>query len=603
MTAVDQESAVTTAPEDMVSGWLAAFNSALAARDAEAIASLFVGDGYWRDLGCCTWDVRTFAGQSAIAEALRDAADTTGPHNFAIEPAQPVTTVTRPRFGVALEAIVTFRMSAASGRGYHRLRNDPDSGDVRAWTLLTTIGALDGHPEQVGPCRPEGMLARGPGEEIWLEAQARESAFLEESPQVVILGAGHSGLAIAARLKALGLTTLIVERNERVGDNWRNRYRSLNLHNEVWANHLPYMPFPATWPVFCSKDKLGDWLEAYAQALDLNVWTSTSLTSAAYSDRDRQWTIVVDRPDGTTRTLRPHHFVLATGVSGEARGLEIAGAEDFDGEILQARDYQQENAAPGRKVLVIGTGSSAHDIAQDYCHAGAEVTLLQRSSTCVISIKPGASLVYGLYREDGPATEDCDLVVAASPIPLLAELHKDLTKQIAELDAEMLDGLEKAGFRTDLGPDGSGYLMKYYLQGGGYYINVGCSELIISGRIKVKQGVSLERLTNTDAVFSDGTRIPTDLVVLAIGFENMQESIRSLMGDLVAERVGPVWGLDAAGELCAMWRPTGQTGLWVMGGSLVQCRQMSKVLAFQIAAAEYGLSGSRRLERLDETAA
>jgi cation diffusion facilitator CzcD-associated flavoprotein CzcO len=99
--------------------------------------------------------------------------------------------------------------------------------------------------------------------------------------RVLVLGAGHSGLSAAARLKALGLDTLVVEKNSRVGDNWRTRYRSLNLHNEVWANQMPYLLFPPTWPAYCSKDKIADWFESYASILDLNVWTGTYLERAS----------------------------------------------------------------------------------------------------------------------------------------------------------------------------------------------------------------------------------------------------------------------------------------------------------------------------------
>jgi putative flavoprotein involved in K+ transport len=161
---------------------------------------------------------------------------------------------------------------------------------------------------------------------------------------------------------------------------------------------------------------------------------------------------------------------------------------------------------------------------------------------------------------------------------------------MAELDAELLSGLHAAGFKTDYGPDGTGFLMKYYRQGGGYYINVGASDLIVDGTIKIKNGAEVARLRGRTVVFTDGSELPgVDTIVLALGFRNMQDTVRTMLGDDIAEAVGPVWGLRADGEVRGLYGPLGQPGLWIMGGSFVQCRLMSKVLAIQIKAREAGL--------------
>ena len=161
------------------------------------------------------------------------------------------------------------------------------------------------------------------------------------------------------------------------------------------------------------------------------------------------------------------------------------------------------------------------------------------------------------------------------------------------MDRDLLRGLADAGFALDFGEDGSGFLMKYHRYGGGYYINAGCSELIIEGRIKVRQGTGIERLDGRTVRFADGTAMDVDAVVIAAGYTNMSESVRAIIGAAVADRVGPIWGLDDEGEVRAMWRPTGQPGFWLMGGSLQQCRPYSKYLALQIKAAEAGLVPAR----------
>ena len=97
----------------------------------------------------------------------------------------------------------------------------------------------------------------------------------ETQPDVVIIGGGQGGIALGARLRQLGVPTIIVERNERPGDSWRKRYKSLCLHDPVWYDHLPYIKFPDNWPVFSPKDKIADWLEMYTRVMELNYWSST----------------------------------------------------------------------------------------------------------------------------------------------------------------------------------------------------------------------------------------------------------------------------------------------------------------------------------------
>jgi putative flavoprotein involved in K+ transport len=361
------------------------------------------------------------------------------------------------------------------------------------------------------------------------------------------------------------------------------------LHNQIWANHLPYLPFPSSWPAYLSKDELADWLEIYAKALQLHVQLSTSVVSATHDESTGRWTVKLRIADGTLREVHPRHVIQATGVFGVPKKPSIHGADRFTGRLIHAEAYDADFQAENSRVLVIGTGSSGHDVAQDLCRRNAKVTMLQRSSTCVVSVEPGAARAYSIFAEDGPPVEDADLVTNSMPFTLLKEFHKQLTQRIATMDKELLDGLKAAGFSLDFGEDGSGFLMKYHRYGGGYYINSGCSELIAAGKIKVKSG-TVEDMSDHNVHFSDGTSQTFDAIVIAAGYENMSESVRAVFGDVVANRVGPVWGLDNEGEVRAMWRPTGQPGFWLMGGSLQQCRPYSKYLAMQIKAIETGLS-------------
>jgi putative flavoprotein involved in K+ transport len=378
----------------------------------------------------------------------------------------------------------------------------------------------------------------------------------------------------------LGIDTLIVDRQERVGDNWRKRYHSLTLHNEVHVNHLPFMPFPPTWPVFIPKDKLANWFEAYAESMELNVWTGTELVSGAYDDA--RWRLTLRRADGSTRVMRPRHLVFATGVSSIPVIPDLPGLESFGGTVIHSGAYTNGAAWRGRRALVLGTGNSGHDVAQDLHASGAEVTMVQRSPTYIVSLAEAQS-VYAIYKEGIP-TADCDLLAMATPYPELVRAYQISTAHSREVDRPLLDGLAKRGFRLDFGEDETGFQMKYLRRGGGYYFNVGCSDLIVDGKIGLLQYDDISRFCSTGAQLRDGRVAQADLLVLATGYKNQRDVARVALGDGIADRIGPVWGFDEGGELRNMWRPTAQEGLWFTAGSLAQCRIYSKVLALQIQA-------------------
>jgi len=385
----------------------------------------------------------------------------------------------------------------------------------------------------------------------------------------------------------LQVDTLIVDREARVGDNWRNRYHALTLHNQVQVNHLPYMPFPPNWPVYIPKDKLANWFEAYVESMELNYWTGTRFESGAYDESDGRWSVVLQRADGSRRTMHPRHVVVATGVSGIANLPDIAGLKEFSGTILHSSRYGDGEAWRGKQALVIGTGNSGHDIAQDLYSSGAGVTLVQRSPTLVTNIEPSAQLAYAAYDEG--TLEDNDLIAASMPLELAKRSHVMLTEQSKQLDRELLDGLARVGFKLDFGDGGTGWQFKYLTRGGGYYFNVGCSDLVISGQIGLRQFSDIESFVAEGARTKDGETLAADLVVLATGYKPWEVLVRQLFGAEIADRVGPIWGFGEGQELRNMYARTAQPGLWFIAGSLAQCRINSKYLALQIKAIEEGL--------------
>ena len=577
-------SAETPSLSSAVARWLAEFEKALSASDEASLEALFLSDAHWRDLLAFTWRVQTVSGAGKILAALKEHAAATRASGFEIDRARtPPRLVTRAGASV-IEAI--FRFETACGRGIGVVRLIPDS--ARAWTLLTALDELKGFEESVGNRRPRGESYsrdfRGPN---WLDRRKAAAAYEDRDPAVLVVGGGHAGLSIAARLKALNVDALIVDREARVGNNWRNRYHALTLHNQVHVNHLPYMPFPASWPAYVPKDKLAGWLEAYAESLELDFWTGTEFAGAEYDEAAGRWSAVVRGAAGT-RTLRPRHIVMATGVSGIPNVPDIPGLSNFRGRMMHSHEYDDAAEWKARDVLVIGTGNSGHDIAQDLYSSGARVALVQRSPTLILNIEPSAQLPYALYGEGTPL-EDCDLITSSMPLALTRRAHRMMAEQARRMDQPLLDELTRAGFRIDA-EDETGWQFKYWQRGGGYYFNVGCSDLIVRGKIPVLQFSDIGEFVAGGAKMKDGELVRADLIVLATGYLGMGHLVRRLFGESVADRVGGVWGIDEEEqELRNMWTPTGQSGLWFIAGSFAQCRIYSKVLALRVKAEEEGL--------------
>jgi cation diffusion facilitator CzcD-associated flavoprotein CzcO len=581
-----------TRPEPLanaVDEWLMQFERALAEPGTAALGALFHPNSHWRELLAFTWTIATIEGRDAIAEALKAQAARAKPSGFRTDPHR---TAPRPvtRAGTAaIEAIFQFETAQGRGSGIVRLIPDGEGGAPKAWTVLTALDELKGHEETVGRARPTGQSYsrdfRGPN---WLDLRQSAAAYADSDPAVLVIGAGQAGLSIAARLKQLQVDTLVVDRWPRVGDNWRKRYHALTLHNQVQVNHLPYMNFPPNWPTYIPKDKLAAWFEAYAESMELNVWSGTEFESGAYDKKAGRWSVVLRREDGTKREMHPRHVIMATGLSGVPVIPDIPTLENFRGTVLHSTQYEDGEAWKGKRALIIGTGNSGHDIAQDLHSSGAKPTLVQRNSTMVVNIEPSAQLPYALYDE-GPPLEDCDLITTSIPLSLARTSHKLLTEQARKLDQKLLDGLERVGFRLNFGDDGTGWQFKYLTRGGGYYFNVGCSDLIAERQIGLVQYSDIAEFVAEGAKMRSGETLPADLIVLATGYQGQDTLVRKLLGDEVAARVGPIWGFGEGQELRNMFVRTPQPGLWFIAGSFAQCRIYSKYLGLQIKAAEEGL--------------
>ena len=569
--------------------WLTQFESALGEASDDALKLLFLPDSFWRDVLALSWKLQTLNGAGAILKQLRPLARRAVARNFRIDPDRAAPRRLTRAGTSSIEAIFSFETADGRGHGIVRLIADAADGNrPKAWTLLTALEELKGFEERLGSTRPRGQTHsrdfRGPN---WLDQRRASADYADHDPVVLVVGGGQAGLSIAARLKQLNIDTLIVDRWPRIGDNWRKRYHALTLHNQVQVNHLPYMPFPPNWPVYIPKDKLANWFEAYVDAMELNFWTGTEFASARFDEAHERWDVVLRRADGTARNMRPRHIVMATGVSGIPNIPHIPSLQNFKGQVTHSSRYEDGENWQGKRALVIGTGNSGHDIAQDLYSSGAGVTLVQRSPTLITNIEPSAQLAYAAYNEG--TLDDNDLIATSMPLVLARRSHALMTEHAKTLDKDLLDGLERIGFKLDFGEDGTGWQFKYLTRGGGYYFNVGCSDLVASGAIELAQFTDIDTFVAEGARLKNGNTIEADLIVLATGYRPQEELVRKLFGASVADRVGPIWGFGEEQELRNMYTRTAQAGLYFIAGSLAQCRINSRYLALQIKAIEEGL--------------
>ncbi|PFH47509.1 hypothetical protein AMATHDRAFT_151910 [Amanita thiersii Skay4041] len=579
----------------IVTDWLNALSNALESNKFSGLSSLFLEDSWWRDMLALTWDFRTFRGIPVITQFLQDQIPYTHPRTLKLR--EEYLGLQRPADDLAwISTFFDFETDVGIASGIVRLVPTAN-GDWKAHVVYTNLEDLKGFPEKLGPLR--NPL---PNHGSWARERKREAEFIDADPAVLIIGGGQSGLDVAARLKCLDVRSLIVEKNERVGDNWRNRYEALCLHDPVWFDHMPYLPFPPNWPAYSPARKsyfyekrIANWLEIYAEAMELNIWTSSTVTKALQDPVRKVWKVTIKRSDGSERVMTVRHIVFATGISSpEPKIPKIPGMDKFRGQLLHSLQHKKATDHVGKKVVIVGAGTSAHDIAHDYHNHGVDVTMFQRGSTYIMSTKNGWDVLFrGLYCEGGPPVDIADRVAASYPRLMSMEMAQRNVQKIAKLDKGILDGLTKRGFRINFGIQGTGSGLLAWSRAGGYYLDVGASQLIADGKIKLKNDSQIKEFTETGILFGDGSELPADVVVFATGLGDLKEQIRQVCGDEVTNACNRIWGLNEEGELNGAWREVGVPGLWYMLGNLALCRFHSKHIALQIKAIEEGVFGER----------
>ncbi|KAF8510816.1 hypothetical protein BU17DRAFT_55151 [Hysterangium stoloniferum] len=572
-------------PYQVAAIWLNEFSQAVASGKSDAVTRLILDDGFWRDMLALTWDFRTIRGTPSIRNLLEARLAVAKITNVRLSDDRDKQPSIFDADGIFwIQSFFDFETSTGTCSGIFRIVPTAN-GPWKAHTIYTNLEVLKGSPYKVGPNR-SGESNHGQ----WVEQRSREIAFKDSDPKVVIIGGGQSGLDVAVRLKYQGVDSLVVERHPHIGDNWRTRYKALCLHDPVWYDHMPYLNFPLTWPVFTPAVKLADWLESYAHTMELNVWTSTEAQKVERDDDKDEWIVTLIKSDGSKRVMRPKYVVFAFGVAGNQPNMpQIPGMDKFEGKITHSLFHKEAADHLGKKVVVVGACTAAHDISQDFQRNGVDVTMVQRSSTCVISVQAVAALLEGLYSETGPPVDIADRINASFPNYVMKAMHTiAMASRVKEMDRATIEELNKVGFKTNYGPDDSGFFIMAWERAGGYYLDVGASQLIIDGKIKIKNG-SIKTFTTDSLVFEDGSTLKADVVVFATGLGDARVAAAHLLEEKLVSKIGPIWGLNEEGELNGLFRNCGVPNLYFMMGNLAICRFNSTHIALQIKAKETGL--------------
>ena len=567
--------------------WLNKFEKLIYEKDIEKILDLFSDTSTWRDLISFTWNIITFESKSDIKLMLNSVLFEINPENFQI-----IDMKTKLK---SQEAWFSFDTKYARCKGHIRLK------EGKAITFFSVMDELKGYEEKKGYNRELGTeFGAFKYRKNWLEKKLSDIDDLNENknPYCLIVGGGQAGLALAARLKQLDVPTIVIDKNKTPGDTWRNRYHSLCLHDPVWYDHMPYMQFPDHWPIFSPKDKIGDWLEMYAKIMEINYWGLSECINASFDELNDEWTVVVDK-NGEEVEIKTKHLVFATGMSGMPNIPSIKNSDQYKGDYVHSSNFISGSVYKDKNCVVVGSNNSAHDIAAELWEQGAmNVTMIQRSSTTVARSSTLLDLqTRGNFSEkavqSGITVDIADLIVASNPYKTGYLDGQKSVELLKNIDKEFYQKLEDSGFLFDFGEDESGLSIKYLRRGSGYYIDVGGSELIISGEINLESPAEIERFKEKSIVLNNGKEIDCDLVVFATGYGSMNQWAAKLISQKVADKVGKCWGLGSGtrkdpgpweGELRNMWKPTNQNSLWFHGGNLAQARHYSKYLSLQIKA-------------------
>lgn len=361
------------------------------------------------------------------------------------------------------------------------------------------------------------------------------------------------------------------------------------------------------------RDLVADWMEHYAQSLKLNVALNTTVGKVEYDQSTQGYSVEIES-EGRTDFLTTTHIVLATGsFSRIPVRPRFPGEDSFTGKVYHTSQHKSASQIPdlsNKKVAIIGCGTSAHDVAQDFVDRGAAaVSMIQRHKIFAFSEDSAEKFYFSIWSTPGVSEEDADMISLSFPTAVVRTLGLGMSQMMWENDKEIVEGLVKAGMILGKGDDGTSFIDHLVIRQGSFYVDQGAWPMIVDGKIKIhacEQGI--KEFNSHGLILANDTQIEADVIVLATGFKDNILTVEEIMGKSVVEKVGDIGELDVEQERTGVssysqivyatldslplqyYRPTGVPGLWYMTGSFTECRQFSALLALQISAVEQGLN-------------
>ncbi|KAK5630554.1 hypothetical protein RRF57_006269 [Xylaria bambusicola] len=586
------------------------FNSALDSNDVDALAGMFYAEqAFWRDFATLTSHWRTFSKSSVAAAAfmkLKAARQLEGMIELVGDPSLVVASPVLLIFSAVktfINCMISFRIrSPAIGCGGRMMllpvKTDGGNGPIswKIWVLSTWIDSLINYPE----------------DEKLLLAPSRQLSELETiDTAVFILGAGTAGLMAAAGLKALGVDTIVADRNDQIGDNWAKRYDSVKIHVPTSNCEMPYLRYrkELRTPHKLTKSDIAEHLIQYAEELHLNVLLSATVQSTIFDQSEKKWTIILKLADRSRKIITSKHFIQATGFGcGKPYVPPIPGKDLYKGVIIHSSQYRNPQilAKNGVKsVVVVGSANTAFDVIED-CHTeGLQTTMVARSPTYVFPYKYVMD-PRGLGAYDRMPLDVADKLLNTTPQALAGRITHGVFAHFASLEPDRYLALRQAGFPVLDSRDPLTDLQHHLLErGGGHYVDIGGTELISDGKVSVRGLVEPTSYTETGLKFSDGSSITTDAVIWCTGFRDFQTAAVDSLGgansdyndhkdvltpEEIVARMDACWGVDTEGETRGMGkRHLRLDNYWTIGGGLQHQRWQARNVVKQIKLELEGL--------------
>ncbi|KAL2855944.1 hypothetical protein BJY01DRAFT_243125 [Aspergillus pseudoustus] len=530
----------------------------------------------WRDSHGLTGTFRTFYSAERISKVWKILSATRGVANIKLGDSR--TRIHRlPNRSFAWVTVdfcfETCSLPKTSNIGQLFLTPAPN-GEWKIWMITTYLERMLGYPSVDELIPPTAD-------------RIRENSAIPDRKQAqfdaVVVGAGQAGLSVGGRLKALGVSYVVIDAIRTVGDNWKTRYDSTRLHTTREFAHLPFgRTFTPEYQEYLTKDDVAKGFVEWADKFDINVWLSTCLENGIWDKVHKRYTLYINHA-GKRVTITCRHVVMATGGYGPKRTYpEYDGREIFKGHVIHAEDYKNSHEWKGQAGVVVGTANTAHDIAEDMVETGMKsVWMIQRGRTFVIPASHFKRYSDRLYNAHTP-TATADRLSYTLPWAITRQIAQALLHPMAAAEPERYDALKKANFKVTQYGD---LVYNLTVRRGGHYMDVGCSNLISNGMVKVKSDSLPVRYKPDGLECADGTFIPADVVVFATGFSGtLGEMVEDLFGEEIGTKFGTFWGFNDEGEIRNAFVPTEQPGMWAAAGTVGHSRYHSRFIALHIAA-------------------